>query len=74
MLGKDDDGRERRHTGGNNSGGNAPQPGQPTPEASGNNLLNQNSQNSQPQQNSLGQVNKACAADQSSNPPGTFCV
>jgi serine/threonine protein kinase len=72
VLGKDDDGRERRHTGGNASGGNTPQPGQGTPGASGNNLLRQNSQTSQTQQNAFNKSNKGCVQDQINNPQGTL--
>ena len=73
VLGKDDDGRERRHTGGNASIGNAPQPGQTTPGATcGNKLLRQNSQNSLTQQNALSKSNKGCAQDQTSNHQGNF--
>ena len=77
MLGnKDDDGRERRHTGGNASGTHTQQPGQTTGGPSGNKLLRQNSQNSQTQQNALSNVanvsksNKGCGQDQTSNTQG----
>ena len=70
VLGKDDDGRERRHTGGNASGGNTPQPGQGTPGATGNNLVRQNSQTSQNQQNAFNKSNKGCVQDHLNNPQG----
>ena len=71
VLGKDDDGRERRHTGGNASGGNGPPPDQSPPDVPGNCLLqNKHSPNSQTQQNALTKANKGCATDQRSNPQG----
>ena len=72
VLGKDDDGRERRHTGGNASGGNGPQPDANPPDAiPGNSLMhNKNSTISPTQQTALTKTNKGCATDQKSNPQG----
>ena len=72
VLGKDDDGRERRHTGGNASGGNNPQPEANPPDVPGNELMqNINLTNTQTRETALSKTNKGCATDQRSNPQGT---
>ena len=73
---KDEDGRERRHTGGNNSGTQPQQTGQSSGAGAqaGNKLLRQNSQNSQTKQKALSKSNKGCGKDQASSTQGMLLL